>query len=41
MILQHALDTERATGVAPGELVGTGTDEPVPATVDHDEDLDD
>ncbi len=36
VILQQALDTERATGIAPGELVGTG-----PGTADDDEDLDD
>ncbi len=39
--LQLALDTERATGAAPGELVGTGTDQPDGAAADHDEDLDD
>lgn len=41
VILQQALDTERATGVAPGEIVGTGTDEAHAATTDHDEDVDD
>lgn len=36
VILQQALDTERATGVAPGELVETGLD-----TADNDEGPDD